>query len=52
MLTFILNWLRGFAYVVDGLIIIFSLGFIEPSFSIRMDAWFLSRVEKDVKEGK
>ena len=52
MVNFILNWLRGFAYVADGLIILLSLGFVEPDFSIMTDDWFIKRLEKSLKKGE
>lgn len=48
VLAFIINWLRGFVYIADGLIILLSLGMIEPEFSLHMEAWFLYYLEKEL----
>ena len=40
-MKYIANWARGFAYILDGLILLLSLGLIEPEFSLYMDGWFL-----------
>ena len=50
--NFILNWLRGFAYIADGLIMLLSFGFVEPDFSIMTDDWFVKRLEKSLKKGE
>lgn len=47
MINYILNWLRGFAYLADGFIILLTIGLVEPDLSIRMDSWFISRVERE-----
>lgn len=49
MFLYVLNWLRGFVYLADGLIILFTLGLYEPDLSLKMDVWFTSLLENKME---
>ena len=43
---YLLRWALGFAYLGDGLAVVFTLGFCDPSFGLKVGNAFLTENER------
>ena len=43
---YLLRWALGFAYLGDGLAVVFTLGFCDPSFGLKVGNAFLTESER------
>jgi hypothetical protein len=43
---YVIRWLVSFGYLADGIIMVCTLGFCVPTFTLYMEGWFLDYVEE------